>query len=214
MNIKTLRGQYDQLSSFERFQLIQEAMSRNDEGEENELFRTCPRYGYRMQDAEFWQFYERGRVVAYFFALNWVQLKGEVERAQMAQASFCLAGHVFEEGFNLGLLSTESMPPENASLWQESENRLNHYDQLTQKAQEAEQQGLAKLKGFHAGFLRFCQAAQLQPHQLLAWTPPLSDEVKEFLENLCPDVEADQEMAQTIFKSFSSLWPGIQHETT
>jgi len=212
MNIKTLRGQYAQLSSAERFQLVQEAMSRHDTTEENELFRSCPRFGYRMQDAKFWEFYQRGRVVAYLFAMTWLRLKGQVEGAQMAKTAFNLAGHLFEEGFNHVLLSTESMPPENASLWQESENRLNHYEDLTKKAQQAEQQGLAKLKGFHAGFLRFCQAAQLEPHQLLAWVGSLLNEVEAFIKKECADIQEDQEMADFIFDSFTAQWPELKND--
>ncbi len=210
MNHKTVQGQYRHLSPTERLALVLESLGRKDDGELGALIRSCPVHEYRLQDQDFWDLHNKSRMIAHLFAVDWFRIRQEVETARLAQSAFYLVGSKFEQGFGLALEAQGAVPPSTHQVWQQYENILQPYDERIENAKEAERLWSSRLKGLHAGLLRFCQRAQLEPHQLLAWTPPLQDEVKEFIEGLAPDIEADEEMSKTIFESFLLAWPRLR----
>lgn len=212
MNTKTLRSRYRQLSPSERLALVLEALCRKDDAETEALIDSCPIHQYAMQEPKFWELHDCSRMIAYLFAGEWFRIKNEIETARLKQSAFHLAGSWFESGFGLALEACESVPSEKSPVWRKYEDRLKPYTNHKDKAKGKERLASARLKGLHTGFLRFCNMAQLEPHQLLAWTPPLSDEMKEFLEGLAPDVEADPETAKTIFESLALVWPVAQDD--
>jgi len=212
MNLKGLQRQYGHLSPIERLALALDSLNRNDAAEMEALVRSCPVHEYRLQDVQFWDLHDRSRMIAYLFAGEWFRRRGELETARLGKATFFLVGNKFEKGFGLALGVQGHVPSDKHPVWKHYADALKPFEELWEVAKEAEGLRTAQLKGLHAGFLRFCQMAQLEPHQLLAWTPPLWEEVQEFLETLDPNIEEDQEMAQTIFESFSLLWPGPMKE--
>lgn len=207
MNHKTVQRQYRHLSPTERLALVLESLGRDDDGELGALIQSCPVYEYRLQDQDFWDLHNKSRMLAHLFAAIWFQTKGQVETARLRKGTFYLVGSLFERGFGLALKDFDSAPSEQSMVWGEYEEKLKSFEEYRQEAIEVERLCISRLKGVYAALFRFCQMAQLEPHQLLAWTPPLRDEVKEFMEGLAPDIEADEEMTETIFQSFSLAWP-------
>ncbi|HBP90852.1 MAG TPA: hypothetical protein DD706_24560 [Nitrospiraceae bacterium] len=214
MNSKKLRGGYGRLFPMERLVLLLEAFGRGDDAEIEALIRSCPIHKYTMQDQKFWEFHDSSQIITYLFAAHWFHTKGQADKAKLKKNTFYLVGSFFEKGFDLALTEHGSVPLETSTIWQEYEKKVKPFYDFTQQAIEEERLWFSRLKGLYGGFLRFCQAAQLEPHQLLAWVDSLYEEVEEFIKKECQDIQEDKGMADRIFNSFISHWPGLKDKET
>ena len=65
-----------------------------------------------------------------------------------------------------------------------------------------------EVKGIYEGLVRFCQAVGLEPEKLLAWYPPILEDIEDLrglLEN--DEIKPDEELATRLFEALVSSWP-------
>ena len=212
MSLKTLRGRYRYLAPIERLGLTLESLGRNDDEEIEALIRSCPISTYQLQDQAFWELHDQSKMVAYLFAIYWYRKRHEVDRAQSSLSSFFLIISLLEKSIKLGLKPYSLVAQAIHPVWAQLADQITSYEEELEHVKQEDRRCSAQLKGIHTGFLRFCEMAKLEPHQLLVWVPGLQEEVKRFLATLDPGIEADQEMAKVIFEGFLATWPRFQKE--
>jgi hypothetical protein len=174
----TLRKYDDVLTPDERFRLALAAMARDDDAEVHRLHRTCPRYTYTMQDADFTDRFRRSWDVATKFSVAWLW-----SHKQYVEAMWLLAFH--DRGMAKGI----AMQPKDETL-----------DLLIRRG--------AELKGTYMGLLRFCTAARLDWRELLQWWPPIIDEVESVWWLLDEEaIEGTEELAAVMYRLLAAVWP-------
>ena len=81
-------------------------------------------------------------------------------------------------------------------------------DEFPKKYDDLHQKLGARLKGVYEGFVRFCDTVGVEPEKLLAWYPPILDDIEDLrglLEN--DDIERDEELTTRVFEALVTSWP-------
>ncbi len=200
---------YDRLTAAERLRLVLQAMLREDHEEKRRLEEACPRKTYTMVDAEFHDLYDCSQLAAANFAMFWLDASHRVTCAQLEKGAVHRAGMAFDRGLGVGLQATKRIPNEDHPIWEASREQFSRYDMLREEANRRYREAVARLKGGYAGFLRFCRAAGVEPDELLAWRKALRAEIAEMRDLLEGDIPANDEVAETVYRTLCESWPGL-----
>ncbi len=176
-----LRQYNDRLSPDERFRLALAALGREDEAEVLLLHQTCPTAAYTMPDHAFSGQWRASSDAATNFALMWYAVHLRLMEAQWMRAARTDAAR--------------------RGLTDATENEIVIV--LIERCRE--------LRGVHAGLLLFCERARLDWWALLAWWPPVIEEIEKMRSVL--DGEMDEgiaDIAEGVCRSLAGVLAGAR----
>ena len=205
--MKPLTHLYDRFTPTERVQLLLAALARGDELELGRLQQTCPWKFYRQRDAAYTDLWDACERMASIFVIMWLDAEHCVMKKYLALCATQLAIQTFERGFGIGIEAAKQVPDKSHSLWKESDEVISHYYRHHEELEKDYRKHAAILKGLHDGLLRFCCTVAIEPEQLLAWFPPVLEEIKQTLTQLPDDIVSDDGTANAAVRTFSRLWP-------
>lgn len=213
---KAIAKLYPKLAPGERFRLALEALARGDREEADRLAETCPRKIYSMPDTNFTNLLEASRYLVLGFSLLWLDALRRYQMLEVA-AEICFeAISLFAVGYALGANNTWKRAkrkgiPFNVEGREPTREELREFglavaaDIFPGEVSKTLRELTDELKTLWQGFAAFCREKALDPEKLLlAWWPPVLDQVREkreLLEALAPaeDVEAAQ-------RTFTTVW--------
>ena len=79
------RSVYDRLTAEERFQLVVEALAREDEPEVERLANTCPRIVYEMNDLAFGERFRASQMISSYVCAELMKVLGKVQAIEAYQ---------------------------------------------------------------------------------------------------------------------------------
>ena len=185
MKNKTFHRYNDRLSPDERFRLALAALGREDEAEVILLHRTCPTAAYTMPDHAFSGQWRASSDAATNFALMWYAVHLRLIEAQWMRASRADAAR--------------------RGLTDATEDEITAV--LIERCRE--------LCGVHAGLLLFCERARLDWRALLAWWPPVIEEIAKMRAVL--DGEMDEgiaDIAEGVCRSLTACLPAFTDDVS
>lgn len=205
---------YEKLAPWERFKLVLEAEARDDEEEVRRLTETCPKKTYSMRDAEFTDLVEASRTLTWGFLILWLHAKASYLTVEAAARAYMDSLASFAEGYVRGANSTWKRAGKDGVPF-DVEGREPTPEELREIGMAAAVDGFPEqvaevlrskadeLRALWQGFAAFCEDEGLDPEKLLlAWWPPLLEEIREKQELLSVPTES----AEEAFGFFSRLW--------
>lgn len=180
MKNKTLHRYNDRLSPNERFRLALAALGREDEAEVVLLHQTCPTVAYTMSDHAFSGQWRASSDAATNFALMWYPVHLRLMEAQWLRASRADAAR--------------------RGLTEATEDEITVV--LVERSCE--------LRSVHAGLLLFCERARLDWRALLAWWPPVIEEIEKMRSLLDGEMdEGIETIAEGVCRSLAACLPAL-----
>ncbi len=217
MKRKSLEQGYEQLTPQERFLLALGAMSRGDDDEIDRLGRSCPRKVYKKRDSAFTGLIHASSQTAMLFSVIWLSAAQEYRGSLLAGECFISARRGWFVGFAQGVRSAGKRASRKKAPLDDPEPTVEELDQMgfafaidefPKKYDDMHQKLGARLKGVYEGFVRFCDTVGVEPEKLLAWYPPILDDIEDLrglLEN--DDIEPDEELTARVFEALVTSWP-------
>ncbi|MBS4032637.1 MAG: hypothetical protein KGZ63_14645 [Clostridiales bacterium] len=169
---------YTELTPRERFKLVLDALSRDDEDEMNRLAETCPQKTYRMKDAAVTDLVDSSRDVVLVFTILWLD----------GMRRFLTIWGINQAYKESG----------------QSNNSMSVDDPVKLAEQLYDLSSL--LKGIYTGLRHFCEEIEVEPESLLAWYPPVLNDIDLLRDILDSGIPASEEASKLVLTVLRQRW--------
>lgn len=206
---------YERLTPWERFLLTLESMARDDEQEMRRLAESCPKKIYTIRDPEFTDLIDASRYLAFGFSLLWIDAYRRYLALEAAAKAYLDTLSFFVWGYVLGannawkragkegvLFDVEGREPTNAEL--REIGLAAAIDGFQEEAAKVLREKANELKILWQGFAAFCREKNLDPETMLAWWPPVLEQVRR--ERKLLEAPAPAEEVEEMWEAFAVVW--------
>jgi hypothetical protein len=200
-NARTLAAHYSQFTAEERVRLALAAQARDDEEEITRLVDSRPQRTLFVPDPAFRDLFYKCWVAILHILLKWVEVSNLVVRKEL------LAGL----SNMLACQAEEALRIENGSRRLRKAQKAVYADHCASRdvLQEDWRWATAAWKGIDSAITRFCGEAGFARDQLFSVYRPLPDVIEDAREVLAPDVQADSEWKESIYRQLCDPWPSL-----
>jgi len=196
---QTLAARYSRFTPEERLRLVLAAEARGDKEEIIRLVDSRPQRTLFIQDPDYTHLFYRYWVAALQILLQWVEVSDLVVRKRvLAGLSNIFACH-----------AEEALRIENGSRRLRKARKAVYAEHIASRdALRIEWRGAtAAWKGLDLAITRFCGEVGFERDQFVAIWRPLPDVIEKAREVLAPDVQADSEWEESIYRQLCDPWP-------
>jgi hypothetical protein len=198
-NAQTLAAHYSRFTTEERLRLVFAAQARGDKEEIRKLVDSLPQRALFIQDPDYTHLVYNYWVVVLYVLLQWVDVSHLVLRKNVpARLSNIFVCH-----------TEEALRIENGSrrLRKLRKALYAHHIACRDSLREEWRWATAAWKGIDSAITRFCGEAGFTSDQLFSVKRPLPGVIEEAREALAPDVQADSEWEESMYRQLCDPWP-------